>query len=103
LIDREFVELALVAHALNGIAIAQDASMTTHRPVPGDFLIHQVAPWAGVLIVGADRDHPQLSCQTYPVAVAHAKRAAAHSNVDVWQTKDGACFERLASYRDTES
>jgi hypothetical protein len=69
------------------------------RPSPGDFLIHQVSPWAGVLLVGCDRDDPQLACQTYPAAVAHAKRAAAHSNVDVWQTKDGSSFERLASYR----
>jgi len=74
-------------------------SVAPHRPLPGDFLIHQVSPWAGVLLVGFDRDHPQLSCQTYPVAVAHAKRVAADSNVDVWQTKDGARFERLASYR----
>ncbi len=77
--------------------------LAAHRPRPGDFLIHQVSPWAGVLLVGSDRDHPQLSCQTYAAALAHAKRAAAHCNVDVWQTKDGMCFERLASYRNPGS
>jgi len=77
--------------------------MTAHQPVPGDFLIHKVSPWAGVLLVGFDRDDPQLSCQNYPAAVAHATRAAADSNVDVWQTKDGASFERLASYRGAKS
>jgi hypothetical protein len=73
------------------------------RPIAGDFLIHQVLPWAGVLLVGLDRDDPELSCQTYQAALAHAKRAAASSNVDVWQTKDGAYFERLVSYRTTAS
>jgi len=28
--------------------------------------------------------------------------AAAHFNVDVWQTQDGAQFERLASYRNVD-
>ena len=77
--------------------------MSAQRPVPGDFLVHQVSPWAGVLLVGVHRDDPELSCQTYQAAIAHATRAAARANVDVWQTRDGARFERLASYRDTES
>ena len=72
---------------------------TTKRPMPGDLLIHQVAHWAGVLLVGRDRDDPQLSCQTYPVALAHAERLAARSSVDVWLTNDGAYFERLVTYR----
>jgi len=75
----------------------------TARPIPGDFLIHRVSHWAGVLLVGPDRDDPELSCQTYPAALAHAKRAAATSHVDVWQTKDGTCFERLAIFRRAES
>jgi hypothetical protein len=74
-------------------------TMSAVRPVPGDFLIHRVSNWAGVLLVDRDRDHPQLSCQTYQAALAHATREAAHSNVDVWQTQDGARFERLVSYR----
>lgn len=84
----------LVTLSMHGIA---------DRPVPGDFLIHQVSHWAGVLLVGPHRDDPELSCQTYQAAVAHATRAAAHSNVDVWRTLDGARFERLASYRATEA
>ena len=68
-------------------------------PAPGDFLIHRVSHWTGVLLVDQDRDHPQLTCQTDQAALAHATRAAAHSNVDVWQTRDGARFERLVSYR----
>jgi hypothetical protein len=62
-------------------------------------LIHQVSCWAGVLLVGRDRDDPQLSCQTYPVALAHAERLAADSNADVWLTNDGAYFERLVVNR----
>ncbi len=96
----------LAAHAGTGIRVALQHAVVTHsphetadRPAPGDFLIHQVAQWAGVLLVGLDRDDPELSCQTYQAAVAHATRAAASSNVDVWHTTDGACFERLASYR----
>jgi len=77
-------------------------ALTAVRPVPGDFLIHRVSHWTGVLLVDQDRDHPQLSCQTYQAAVAHATRAAAHFNVDVWQTQDGAQFERLASYRNVD-
>ncbi len=73
--------------------------VAARQPLPGDFLIHQVSHWAGVLLVGPDRDDPQLSCQTYAAALAHATRAAAFSYVDVWQTKDGASFERLAHFR----
>ena len=86
-----------VAHPLGMMASGRDTRSAT--PVPGDFLIHRVSHWTGVLLVDQDRDLPQLSCQTYQAALAHATREAAHSNVDVWQTRDGARFERLASYR----
>ena len=94
-----------VATPDSGIQVAHElAAMlreneSRRKPAPGDFLIHQVSHWAGVLLVGLDRGDPQLSCQTYSAALAHAERLAARSNVDVWLTNDGACFERLATYR----
>jgi hypothetical protein len=91
----------VVAHELAAMLRENESRgrATAAQPVPGDFLIHQVSHWAGVLLVGLDRDDPQLSCQTYSAALAHAERLAARSNVDVWRTNDGACFERLATYR----
>jgi len=75
----------------------------TARPLPGDFLIYGVPHCAGLLLVGPDRDHPQLSCQTYESALAHAERAAASDNVDVWHTRNGARFERLVRHRHIDS
>ena len=85
--------------ALELATMATPKAATAERPIPGDLLIHQVSHWAGVLLVGPDRDDPQLSCQTYAAALAHAERLAAHSSADVWLTSNGAFFERLATYR----
>ena len=93
--------LRTISRPRSGIQVAHVSSMfsASPRPIPGDFLLHRVSHWTGVLLVGLDRDQPELSCQTYSAALAHAQRGAVRANVDVWQTTDGTLFERLASYR----
>jgi len=93
--------LRTISRPRSGIQVAHVLRMSSAspRPIPGDFLLHRVSHWTGVLLVGLDRDQPELSCQTYSAALAHAQRGAVRSNVDVWQTTDGTLFERLASYR----
>ncbi len=70
------------------------------RPRRGDLLIMQVAHSQAPFLVGADLDHPQLSCTTYEEAVRRAVFTAQRASVDVWSTEDRVMFECVAHYRE---